>query len=79
MTEQTIVAVLAAVGLIGASAVTGVGVILSLLWKRIARLETREREMWWWARIIADMYYKYCKEGSPNLPPPPKYEEEKSS
>lgn len=72
------IALLGALGVIGASAVTGVGVVLGLLWRRIAKLETRERETWWWARLIADMYYRYRRPDAPDLPPPPNHQEESS-
>lgn len=76
MTEPTLIAFLAALGVVGASAVTAVGVVLGLLWRRIAKLETRERATWWWARAIADLYYRYRRDGAPDLPPPPTPEEE---
>lgn len=76
MTETAIIALLGALGVIGAAAVTAVGVVLGLLWKRIAKLEASERETWWWARVIADLYYRYRREGAPDLPPPPKHEME---
>lgn len=78
MTEPMALALLAALGVVGASAVTAVGVVLGLLWKRIAKLEASERATWWWARIIADYYYKYRREGTPDLPPPPSHEMEKN-
>lgn len=71
MTEPTLIALLASLGAVGASAVTAVGVAIGLLWKRLAKLEARERDTWWWARLIADLYYRYRREGAPDLPPPP--------
>lgn len=75
MSDPGIIAVVTALGVVGAAAVTAVGVVLGLLYKRIARLEASERATWWWARIIADLYYRYRREGSPDLPPPPNHEE----
>ena len=75
MTEQATIALLAALGVIGAAAVTAVGVILGLLWRRITHLEADARATWWWARVIADLYYKYRREDAPDLPPPPSAKE----
>lgn len=68
---QTVVALITALGVVGAAAVTAVGVVLGMLYRRIAKLETRERRIWWWARICADMYYRYRRDGTPDLPPIP--------
>lgn len=71
MTEQTLIALLGVIGLVGAATVTAVGVILGLLWKRIATLEASERDLWWWARVIADLYYRHRRDNAPDLPHPP--------
>lgn len=71
MTEPVVLATLTAIGVVGAAAVTAVGVVLGLLWRRITHLEADSRATWWWARIIADMYYRYRRDGAPDLPPPP--------
>lgn len=76
MTEQAVVALVAALGVVGAAAVTAVGVVLGLLYRRIAKLEEREQATWWWARIIADLYYRYRREGAPDLPTPPHLKDE---
>lgn len=76
MSDPALLAVVAALGVVGASAVTAVGVVLGLLWRRIAGLEARERATWWWARLIADMYYRHRKPDAPDLPPPPQHQEE---
>ncbi|MBL5972426.1 MAG: hypothetical protein D3X82_01250 [Candidatus Leucobacter sulfamidivorax] len=79
MTESTLVALFAALGVVGAAAVTAVGVILGLLWRRIAHLEADGRAVWWWARIIADMYYRHRRDGAPDLPKPPNSAKDTSS
>lgn len=71
MTDPFLIALVTAVGIIGAAAVTGGGVVLGLLWRRITQLEADGRATWWWARIIADLYYRHRREGAPDLPPPP--------
>lgn len=76
MSEPALLAIIAAIGAIGAAAVGAFGVVLGLLWRRIAKLETRERAIWWWARAIADMYYRHRKPDAPDLPPPPNPQEE---
>lgn len=50
---------------------TGAGAAYLRLWKRINALEKSERALWWWARIIADHYYRYRRPGAPDLPTPP--------
>lgn len=76
MNDTALVALVAALGVVGAAAITAVGVVLGLLYKRIAKLEAAERATWWWARICADLYYRFRREGSPDLPPPPHLKEE---
>lgn len=75
MTEQSLIALVAALGVVGAAAVTAVGVVLGLLYRRIAKLEERDRKTWWWARLVVDMYYKYRRTDAPDLPPPPHLQE----
>ena len=76
MSDPALVALVTALGVVGAAAVTAVGVVLGLLYRRIAKLEAAERATWWWARICADLYYKYRRDGSPDLPSPPHLKEE---
>lgn len=83
MTGEAVAAFATALGVVGAAAVSGVGVILGLLWRRITTLEThvakveqRERAVWWWARSLQDYYYRYRRDGAPDLPPPPTLEGE---
>lgn len=72
MTEpQALAALFTALGIVGAASVTGVGVVLGILWRRIAHLEDQSRELWWWALTIKDLYYRNRKPGTPDLPPPP--------
>lgn len=75
MTDPGLAAAITALGVVGAAAITAVGVVLGLLYKRIAKLEASERATWWWARIIADLYYRYRRDGAPDLPRPPDHEE----
>lgn len=75
MTE-TLVALLAALGVLGAAAITAVGVVLGLLWRRIGHLEADNRAVWWWARRIADLYYRYRRPEGPDLPAPPTRKDE---
>lgn len=82
MTEPYGIALLTALGIVGAAAVTGVGVILGLLWRRITNLEAelhkrshRLHELWWWAYDLKDLYHRWRREGAPDLPPPPTEEE----
>lgn len=71
MTGPTAAALVTALGLVGAAAVTAVGVILGLLWRRITHLEAANQATWWWARIIADLYYRWRRDDAPDLPSPP--------
>lgn len=75
MTEGTLVALLSLVGAVLVAGIGAVGVVLGLLWRRIGKLEARERATWWWARLIADMYYRHREHGAPDLPPPPHTQE----
>ena len=84
MTEQTVIALLAAAGVIAAAAVSGVGVGFGFLWKRISELEAkvtkiadREARIRWWALDVKDLYYRHRKDGSPDLPDMPEMEDEK--
>lgn len=77
------VALVAALGVVGASAVTAVGVGFGMLWRRISDLESRvaklsEREarIRWWAFDVKDLYYRNRREGAPDLPPIPNPEED---
>lgn len=74
MSDPTAAALVTALGIVGAAAVTAIGVVLGLLYRRIAKLEQRDRDTWWWARLIADMYYRYRRADAPDLPPPPQHE-----
>ena len=76
MTEDTLIALLAALGVVGAAAVTAAGVLFGILYRRIVHLEQSGRAVWWWARGIADQYYRYRRDGAPDLPPPPGATEE---
>ncbi|WP_449279619.1 hypothetical protein [Leucobacter sp. GX0328] len=69
--NETLAAVLALLGVLGAAAITAVGVILGLMWRRITHLEADGRAVWWWARAIADLYYRHRRADAPDLPPPP--------
>ena len=78
MTSQVAVALIAAIGVIGSAAIGAVGVVVGHLWRKltaveaeIAAMEEDERRVWWWARRIADMYYRHRKDGAPDLPDPP--------
>lgn len=82
MTEQTVVALLGALGVVGAAAVTGVGVVLGLLWRRITQLEAElhrrhqfTHELWFYLRALVDLYYRWRRADAPDLPPPPTEEE----
>lgn len=64
MSDPVVIALLSIVG-------TGAGAAYLRLWKRISALEKSERALWWWARIIADHYYRYRRADAPDLPAPP--------
>lgn len=69
MSDPVVIALLTLVG-------TGAGAAHLRLLKRISALEKSERALWWWARLIADMYYRHRVDGSPDLPPPPTNDKE---
>ena len=82
MSEQTVIAFVTAGGGVVVAAIGAVGVVLGLLWRRISQLETKLakrddhlRAVWWWARRIADLYYRHRKDNAPDLPDPPTEEE----
>lgn len=83
MTEQTLIALLAALGVLGAAALGLVGTGFGWLWRRITDLEARiskvtseNAKLRWWALGCRDMYFRYRKEGAPDLPDIPDPEEE---
>lgn len=82
MTPAVLEALLAAVGSLGVASIAAVGVILGLLWRRIAHLEEQvrqrdeyNRKLWIWARALLDYYFRYRRENSPDPPDPPRDEE----
>ncbi|KKI19673.1 MULTISPECIES: hypothetical protein [unclassified Leucobacter] len=83
MTEDTLIALLAALGVVGAASIGGIGVVFGFLWRRIGLLEARlerytrrERALWAWARRCQDLYYRHRKDDAPDLPPIPTLDEE---
>lgn len=78
MTEQTIGPLLAALGLVGAAVVAGVGTGFGFLWRRItdleravAKIRAQKDRILWWAYDVKDTYYRNRKPGAPDLPPIP--------
>lgn len=75
MSIELLIALFSAVGLIGASAVSGVVMLVMQLWKRINVLEAqiqvvvdRESRILWWALSLRDHYYRYRRPDAPDLP-----------
>lgn len=67
MTENTLVAALSMIGVLGAAALAWLTAAQARTWKRLTHAEATNQALWTYTRVLIDAHYR----GGLGPPPPP--------